>query len=57
MSGDAGAVKRARLKTVRLSAYEGSNPSPRIFALVAQPGLEHQVPNLRVAGSNPVGGI
>ena len=30
--GDAGAVKRTWLRTKWLSAYEGSNPSPRIHA-------------------------
>ena len=30
-SGDAGAVKRAWLRTKWLSAYEGSNPSSRII--------------------------
>src|SRR5690348_1522196 len=47
-----------REQTVNLpaSAYEGSNPSPTIEALVAGVAqlVEHQPSKLRVAGSSPV---
>ena len=42
-----------------LSAYLGSNPSTHILFLCFRSSawIEHQGPNLRVAGSNPVGSV